>query len=71
MSTMTDTLPPDEQAIVDEAKHDGEGWALAPGADRAAVNALAEKGFVRHHAGRWQLTPAGLALTSTFARAGR
>lgn len=63
-------LPAIEQAIVDEAKHDGEGWAIAPGADPAVVEALAAKGLARRHAGRWQLTPAGFALTPTFARAG-
>lgn len=60
------TLSTDEQAAVDQASHDGEGWALVPGASAAILETLATKGLIRLARDRWQLTPAGFARSAMF-----
>lgn len=60
------TLPAADQAIVDAAVHDGEGWALPAYAPQEIVDRLVADGLARHWLGRWQLTPQGFAASAMF-----
>jgi hypothetical protein len=55
-----------EQAEIDEAWHDGEGWALQSGMPAPIRNSLEAKGLIRYWKDRWQLTPAGFARSPGF-----
>lgn len=62
---MTD-LTAAEQAEIDEAWHDGEGWALQSGMPAPVRQSLEAKGLARYWKDRWQLTPAGFARNPRF-----
>lgn len=56
----------DEQATIDAAIHDGDGWAISRDLPDERIEALASKGLIRLRNGRWQLTPAGFARSAMF-----
>lgn len=57
-----------QQAIVDAAVHDGEGWALPADVPGDVIDQLAGDGLARHWRGRWQLTPLGFGKSARFRR---
>jgi len=60
------TIRHDEQAEIDAATHDGEGWALQGGIPEDVRARLEEKGLIRFWMGRWQLTPVGFSYSRMF-----
>lgn len=63
---MKAALPEGEQAQIDAAVHDGEGWALPEGTAEGLIETLSTKGLIRMWKGRWQLTPAGFGQSAMF-----
>lgn len=61
-----DDVPSAALAIVDAARHDGEGWALPADAPQHLIDQLATDGLARDCEGRWQLTPQGFAVSAMF-----
>lgn len=59
-------LPTEEQAAIDAADHDGEGWALSADTPPTLREALSSKGMIRLWQDRWQLTPHGFAHAARF-----
>ena len=58
-----------DQAAIDGASHDGEGWAVRPDLPAGVRDRLSGNGLIRYWKGRWQLTPEGFARTKKFAKA--
>ena len=61
---MIGDLPPDEQAIIDEAVYDCIGWVVDRNLPEERIEALSAKGVIRLWRGRWQLTPLGYGRTA-------
>jgi len=59
-------LSHDEQLEVDQAVHDGDGWALPPGMPEGLQQQLESKGIIRFEKDRWQLTPVGFSYSRMF-----
>ena len=57
-----------DQAEIDGASHDGEGWAVRSDMSAVVRDRLSGNGLIRHWKGRWQLTPEGFARSSMFHR---
>jgi len=60
------SLASDEQAEIDEAWHDGEGWAISVGIPTCVRQRLEQKGLIRHRKDRWQLTISGFTYSRMF-----
>ncbi|WP_267396181.1 MULTISPECIES: hypothetical protein [unclassified Sphingomonas] len=52
-----------EQATIDAAKHDGQGWAIPEDTEGGVLDGLATKSLIQLR-GRWELTPLGYSRTS-------
>ncbi len=61
MNDITDA----EQAIIDAAEHDGQGWAIPEGTSGRLLDGLATKDLIRLR-GRWELTQRGFARAARF-----
>ncbi|WP_267395654.1 MULTISPECIES: hypothetical protein [unclassified Sphingomonas] len=61
-------LPEKEQAVIDTAKKEGDGWPLPEATDQEIIKALFDKGLVRYNE-RWELTPLGFSQLSWFRNA--
>lgn len=59
-----------EQATIDAAAHDGDGWAIPESTNGSLLDGLATKDLIRLR-GRWELTPLGYSRTARFAAIGR
>jgi hypothetical protein len=66
MNDLTDA----EQATIDAAEHDGEGWAIPESTNGSLLDGLAIKDLIRLR-GRWELTPLGYSRTTRFAAIGK
>lgn len=52
-----------EQAAIDAAEHDGQGWAIPEGTEGSVLDGLATKSLIRLR-GRWELTPLGYSRSA-------